>query len=428
MQVLGTRGSQGRQAMTNTPAAGFSMSQIHSHLCRLALGTILGILSLQPAQAQTYTVLHSFNLLGTDGARPYDGFISDRAGNLYGTTAAGGTNHGGTVFKMVHTSRGWMLNTLYDFADGSDGASPDVRVTMGADGALYGTNTAGAEFGGGVIFKLQVPTRALGEWTETSLYAFAFEQNEYGSPLTFDSAGKLYGAVAHWSGNDRGAVYQLVRNGDSWILNLIYQFAGGNDGSDPRGSLAIDAAGNIYGVTEDDGRYGNGNVYELSPSGSGWTKTVLHDFQGGNDGLIPFGGLIFDHSGNLLGSTGSGGPGNGGTVFQLSPQPGGGWTYSLVYGFPGQSSWGPTGSLTVDQAGNIYGARNDPGTLGNNGSIFELTYSDGVWNYINLHSFAGFDDGAEPNGSLVVDGTGNVYGTAGDGGAYDYGLVFEITP
>lgn len=404
------------------------MSQIHSHLCRLALGTILGILSLQPAQAQTYTVLHSFNLLGTDGARPYDGFISDRAGNLYGTTAAGGTNHGGTVFKMVHTSRGWMLNTLYDFADGSDGASPDVRVTMGADGALYGTNTAGAEFGGGVIFKLQVPTRALGEWTETSLYAFAFEQNEYGSPLTFDSAGKLYGAVAHWSGNDRGAVYQLVRNGDSWILNLIYQFAGGNDGSDPRGSLAIDAAGNIYGVTEDDGRYGNGNVYELSPSGSGWTKTVLHDFQGGNDGLIPFGGLIFDHSGNLLGSTGSGGPGNGGTVFQLSPQPGGGWTYSLVYGFPGQSSWGPTGSLTVDQAGNIYGARNDPGTLGNNGSIFELTYSDGVWNYINLHSFAGFDDGAEPNGSLVVDGTGNVYGTAGDGGAYDYGLVFEITP
>jgi len=414
--------------MTNTPAAGFSMSQIHSHLCRLALGTILGILSLQPAQAQTYTVLHSFNLLGTDGARPYDGFISDRAGNLYGTTAAGGTNHGGTVFKMVHTSRGWMLNTLYDFADGSDGASPDVRVTMGADGALYGTNTAGAEFGGGVIFKLQVPTRALGEWTETSLYAFAFEQNEYGSPLTFDSAGKLYGAVAHWSGNDRGAVYQLVRNGDSWILNLIYQFAGGNDGSDPRGSLAIDAAGNIYGVTEDDGRYGNGNVYELSPSGSGWTKTVLHDFQGGNDGLIPFGGLIFDHSGNLLGSTGSGGPGNGGTVFQLSPQPGGGWTYSLVYGFPGQSSWGPTGSLTVDQAGNIYGARNDPGTLGNNGSIFELTYSDGVWNYINLHSFAGFDDGAEPNGSLVVDGTGNVYGTAGDGGAYDYGLVFEITP
>ncbi|HUK43046.1 MAG TPA: choice-of-anchor tandem repeat GloVer-containing protein [Candidatus Bathyarchaeia archaeon] len=414
--------------MTNTPAAGFSMSQIHSHLCRLALGTILGILSLQPAQAQTYTVLHSFNLLGTDGARPYDGFISDRAGNLYGTTAAGGTNHGGTVFKMVHTSRGWMLNTLYDFADGSDGASPDVRVTMGADGALYGTNTAGAEFGGGVIFKLQVPTRALGEWTETSLYAFAFEQNEYGSPLTFDSAGKLYGAVAHWSGNDRGAVYQLVRNGNSWILNLIYQFAGGNDGSDPRGSLAIDAAGNIYGVTEDDGRYGNGNVYELSPSGSGWTKTVLHDFQGGNDGLIPFGGLIFDHSGNLLGSTGSGGPGNGGTVFQLSPQPGGGWTYSLVYGFPGQSSWGPTGSLTVDQAGNIYGARNDPGTLGNNGSIFELTYSDGVWNYINLHSFAGFDDGAEPNGSLVVDGTGNVYGTAGDGGAYDYGLVFEITP
>ena len=415
--------------MTNSPAAGFSMSQINSRFCGLALGAILGMLSLlQPAQAQTYTVLHSFDLLGTDGARPYDGLISDRAGNLYGTTAAGGRNHGGTVFKMVHIGQSWMLNTLYDFTDGSDGASPDVRVTFGPDGALYGTNTVAGEFNGGVLFKLQVPARALGEWTETSLYAYAFEQNEYGSPLTFDSSGNLYGAVAHWSGNDRGAVYQVVRNGNNWSLNVIYQFAGGNDGSQPRGNLAIDAAGNIYGVTEVDGRYGYGNVYELSPSGSGWMKTILHDFQGGNDGLIPFGGLIFDHSGNLLGSTGSGGPGNGGTVFQLSPQPGGGWTYTLVYGFSGQSSWGPTGTLTVDQAGNIYGARNDPGTLGNNGSIFELTYSNGVWNYINLHSFAGFDDGAEPNGSLVVDGVGDVYGTAADGGAYEYGLVFEITP
>ena len=313
--------------MTNSPAAGFSMSQINSRFCSLALGAILGMLSLlQPAQAQTYTVLHSFDLLGTDGARPDDGLISDRAGNLYGTTAAGGRNHGGTVFKMVHIGQSWMLNTLYDFTDGSDGASPDVRVTFGPDGALYGTNTVAGEFNGGVLFKLQVPARALGEWTETSLYAYAFEQNEYGSPLTFDSSGNLYGAVAHWSGNDRGAVYQVVRNGNNWSLNVIYQFAGGNDGSQPRGNLAIDAAGNIYGVTEVDGRYGYGNVYELSPSGSGWMKTILHDFQGGNDGLIPFGGLIFDHSGNLLGSTGSGGPGNGGTVFQLSPQPGGGWT------------------------------------------------------------------------------------------------------
>ena len=235
--------------MTNSPAAGFSMSQVNSRFYSLALGTILGILSLlQPAQAQTYTVLHSFDLFGTDGARPNDGLISDRAGNLYGTTAAGGRNRGGNVFKMVHTGQSWILDTVYDFTDGSDGASPDVKVTLGSDGTLYGTNTVAGEFGGGVIFKLQPPARAVGERTETSLYPFAFQQNEFGSPLTLDSAGNLYGAVAHWSGNDRGAVYQLTRNGNSWSLNVLYQFAGGNDGSEPRGSLAIDAAGNIYGV------------------------------------------------------------------------------------------------------------------------------------------------------------------------------------
>ena len=314
------------------------------------------------------------------------------------------------------------------------GATEPVRtLPLPSDPTAHSTATTPHAGGEGwrrrVIFKVQPPARALGEWTETSLYSFAFQQNQYGSPLTFDSAGNLYGTVAHWSGNDHGAVYQLVPNGNSWNLNVIYQFAGGNDGSDPRGSLAIDAAGNIYGVTEDDGRYRYGNVYELSPTGSGWTKTVLHDFQGGNDGLILFGGHELDHAGNLLGSelVRTPAPGNGGTVFQLSPGSGG-WTYALVYGFSGQWSEGPFGTLTVDQAGNIYGARNDPGTLGNNGSIFELTYSNGVWNYINLHSFTGSDDGAEPNGSLVVDGGGNVYGTAVDGGAYDYGLVFEITP
>src|SRR5271166_4480660 len=155
MRVCGTRSSQGqRQTMTNSPAAGYSTSQIKSGFYSVALGTILGMLSLlQPAQAQTYTVLHSFDLLGTDGARPNDGLISDRAGNLYGTTAAGGRNHGGTVFKMVHIGQSWILDTVYDFTDGSDGASPAVAVTLGPDGALYGTNSAGGEFGGGVIFQ-----------------------------------------------------------------------------------------------------------------------------------------------------------------------------------------------------------------------------------------------------------------------------------
>ncbi|MGC2110163.1 MAG: choice-of-anchor tandem repeat GloVer-containing protein, partial [Candidatus Korobacteraceae bacterium] len=279
---------------------------------------------------------------------------------------------------------------------------------------------------------VQPPARAvgfaLGGWTETSLYQFAFEQNLYGSPLTFDSAGNMYGSTAHWSGNDKGAVYQLARNGNGWNVNVIYQFSGGNDGRNPVGSLAIDSAGNIYGVTDDEGPYDYGLVYELSPSPSGWVKTTLYAFQGGDDGWVPFGGLIFDHAGNLLGSTASGGSRGGGTVFQLTPQAGRGWVFTTLYGFAGHQSGGPVGSLTLDAAGSIYGALTEDGNLGENGSIFKLTLSNGSWTYSDLHSFAGEGDGDLPNGSLVVDARGNVYGTTSDGGAYNYGLVFQITP
>ncbi|MGC2112440.1 MAG: choice-of-anchor tandem repeat GloVer-containing protein, partial [Candidatus Korobacteraceae bacterium] len=197
-----------------------------------ALGLVFALTTVSPlpARAQTYTVLHSFNLISTDGARPYAGLTADRAGNLYGTTAAGGPHHAGEVFKMMKLGQSWILNPIYEFTDGSDGAEPQEEVTFAPDGALYGNNSAGGQFGGGTIFKVQPPARAvgfaLGGWTETSLYQFAFEQNLYGSPLTFDSAGNMYGSTAHWSGNDKGAVYQLIRNGHGWNLNVIYQFSG----------------------------------------------------------------------------------------------------------------------------------------------------------------------------------------------------------
>ncbi|MFZ0793991.1 MAG: choice-of-anchor tandem repeat GloVer-containing protein, partial [Candidatus Korobacteraceae bacterium] len=147
----------------------------------------------------------------------------------------------------------------------------------------------------------------------------------------------------------------------------------------------------------------------------------------------PYAGLIFDEAGNLYGAASSGGPGSGGTVFELSPSDGG-WNFNLLYGLPGnRDNPGPEGTLLMDSAGNLYGTTLKQGAheLGN---VFKLTPSDGAWNYTSLYDFAGGTDGAYPTGVLVMDTRGNLYGTTSEGGnvtqdcQYGCGVVFEIAP
>jgi len=142
---------------------------------------------------------------------------------------------------------------------------------------------------------------------------------------------------------------------------------------------------------------------------------------------MPEGGLIIDSSGNLYGTTTNGGSGGGGTVFELSPAMGG-WTYNVVYSFTGCTGCGPLGKLVMDAAGNLYGTTNADGANGK-GSVFELTpEGGGTWTYTSLHDFTGGGDGAYPWSNLVLDASGNLYGTASAGGTKGAGVVFEITP
>ena len=399
----------------------------------------LTVLSNPCLRAQTFTVLHSFNLNGVDGARADAGLTADRAGNLYGTTAAGGTRRGGMVYKLTHAGQGWVFTPLYQFSGGTDGGDPEGEVVFGPDGALYGTTSAGGDLncnppiGCGTVFKLQPSARAVGralsDWTETVLYRFTQSPNiGFGRTVTFDAAGNVYGSVSHvTSGNDAGGVYELTPSGGGWNETVIYQFQDGDDGRNPTGNLVFDSAGNLYGVTDDQGLYGYGTVFELSHSQSGWTNTTIHAFQDGNDGAIPFAGPIFNPAGNLLGTAASGGANGGGTVFQMAPNPGGGWTFRTLYGFQGHQSGGPTGTLTLDGAGNIYGVLQNDGA-DNYGSVFKLTMSNGNWSYTDLHDFTHGSDGDLPMGRVVIDASGNVYGTTSDGGEYGYGIVWEITP
>ena len=402
------------------------------------------------AQAQTFTVIHNFS--GSDGANPAAGLIMDHAGNLYGTTAYGGpfsciSGGCGTVFKLTHTSSGWVLSQLYAFRGNQDGSYPDARVVFGPDGALYGTTMGGSY---NTVFKLQPPSSVCRSiscpWTKTILYTLDYSSDQTTGfvplgDLAFDAAGDVYGTTQYGGTSSYctlgcGLVYQLTESGGVWTENILYTFQGLNDGASPQSGVIFDQAGNLYGTAFSDGtlRSNYGTVFELSPSGSGWTETTLYQFHDSSDGAGPAGGLIFDSAGNLYGTTESGGSGDGGTVFEMSPS-GGGWYFNLLYSLSGTPDSGPYGKLVMDSAGNLYGTTISGGAY-HWGSVFKLTPSSGGWTYTDLYDFTNHSDGADPSDGLVVDADGNVYGTAeaadnsgqGCGVGLGCGVVFEITP
>jgi len=254
-----------------------------------------------------------------------------------------------------------------------------------------------------------------------------------------------------------------------WKEKVLYSFQGGTDGSTPAGGVVFDAAGNLYGATTNGGSsscrgpFQCGVVYQLKPpakNGDPWTETVLYVFKGSdsNDGASPFGGLIIDAAGNLYGTTGYDGTGNCtlggrvgcGTVFELSPpaQKGGAWTESVIYNFQGNTDGQlPIGDLVFDKQGNLYGATLyggghgscNPSFYKHCGTVFELSppkTQGGKWTERVLHGFKGGRDGANPNGGLVLDNQGNVYGTTYFGGSEGEhcgagggcGMVFALQP
>ncbi len=391
-------------------------------------------LTAQPAQAQTYQVIHNFTG-GPDGGDPIAGLTMDAAGNLYGTTLGGGGLHGyGSVFKLAHKGSGWVLTPLHDFtgSGNGDGQYPWAGVTFGPNGTLYGTTMQGGYPDYGTVFNLQPPPNApasvLYPWTETVIHAF-YEQGDEGTnphygKLVFDQAGNLYGTTAYGGAHGGGDVYTMTPSNGGWTESVIYSFVVvQNDGYMPQSGVLFDRSGNLYGTTYWGGADW-GTVYELTPSGSGWTEQLLYSFQNGNDGVWPIGGLLLSPSGNLFGTTSTGGANGGGTVFELQPSQGS-WIYTLLYSFTG--SGGPQASLTMDAAGSLYGTTYYDGAYGW-GSVFKLTPSNGGWTYTSLHDFTGGNDGSRPVSDVIFDGQGNLYGTASLDGANRQGVVWEITP
>jgi uncharacterized repeat protein (TIGR03803 family) len=258
------------------------------------------------------------------------------------------------------------------------------------------------------------------------------------SGVIFDAAGNLYGTASGGGPGGQGIVYSLIptQTGE-WTENILYVFSG-SDGSFPHGNLIMDASGTLYGTTEYGGSSacngGCGTVFKLA----GTTLTTLYSFSGRGDGNSPHDGLVMDASGNLYGTTTSGGFNVNsfcrqgcGVVFELSPGSGGSWTETVLHSLGAYPSDGysPVGGLIFDAAGNLYGTALADMLYGG-GTVFELSPSaSGKWSEKNIHHFGHHAyDGIIPSGYLVLDSSGNLYGTTALGGTYDNGAVFKITP
>ncbi|MGD0190879.1 MAG: choice-of-anchor tandem repeat GloVer-containing protein [Rhizomicrobium sp.] len=413
---------------------------LNSHLCGsfvlIAMSMLCGNLAANAAEK----VLHIFKG-GKDGAVPFGGFIADNNGTLYGTTAGGGrgckSGGCGTVFSLSPSGK---ERVLYAFKGGADGAGPyDSSLLMDQAGNLYGTTIEGGgctqqPLGCGTVFKLAP------NGTETVLYAFQGGSDGYlpiGGVIA-DNNGDLFGTTGdggsyngECAGTGCGTVFEVQPNGNKITL---YTFQGGSDGAGPDGGLVADTSGNLYGTTSTGGtvggacsdQYGCGTVFKIAPDG---TETVLYTFQGGSDGWEPEAGLITDNAGNMYGTTYAGGDNDVGTVFEITPS----GAEAVFYSFGGGSDGAnPRAALTIDGSGNLYGTTWIGGDAkckkGKNGTAGCGTVfklaPDGTESV--LYAFAGQSaSGAFPVAPVLLQGS-DLYGTTNGGGNHNNGVAFSV--
>lgn len=440
--------------------------------------TLLAVLTLAAVtltlamrtQAQTETTLFTF--IGTStGESPSAGLIFDSAGNLYGVTSVGGktsrtckNSEGcGMVFELSPSGTGYTETILYTFTGAPDGQEPVGSLVFDAAGNLYGVTNQGGNktktcwdpFGCGVVFELSPGSG--GTWSESILYTFSGGADGASpvGPLVFDSTGNLYGTTLY-GGNPTcgnlacGVTYELSpASGGTWTEAVLHSFTGGNDGQNPGGAVTLDAEGNVYGAAQGGNpdlcgpNGGCALVYKLSPVSGAWRETVLHNFSGGRDGGSLNGSLIFDSAGNLYGSAVTGGnpscgvggnTGNCGVIFKLTPNVGKQWTEtSIPLGFWDGAQ--PAPGLLLDSSGDIYGTATSGGIPTDCasgfscGTIFKFTpNSSGSWTPGVLYRFTGGADGGTPFYGPIRDAAGNFYVTTGLYGADNFGTVDEIMP
>ena len=399
---------------------------------RIVAVAALFLLCVTSGWSANYKVLYNFN---ASNANPSSGLVTDAFGNAYGTTWNGNKGYG-TVYELSPKT-GYRL--LYQFTHNDlGGMHPQGNLVLDSAGNLYGTTVDGganksacAGVGCGVVFELS-PSSNGGLWTENILYSFCSQPNcsdgaNPAASVIFDSAGNLYGTTQNGGNIGNGTVFELSPSSGAWVEHVLYGMEQG--GKNPTCGLLFDSSGNLYGTTQEGGDENGGMVFELSPSGQNWEFNVLYafdGFSGSTDAHDPAAGLIFDSSGDLYGTSALGGTDGFGTVYELIFN-GGVWTESILYNFAGGNDGaGPESSLVMDAAGNLFGTTSAGGGRRNLGTVFRLAKGgNGEWTE-NLFQFSSSSLGSLPMTPVTLGSSGEVYGTTFLGGSGAFGVMFRI--
>jgi hypothetical protein len=352
------------------------------------------------------------------------------------------------VFAFVITSSAQTYNAIWDFGPylSADGSAPEGQIAMDSAGNIYGTTSEAGGIGDcGTVWELSPPTVAGGAWTETTIHTFSCTANGY-YPLggvTLDKQGNLYGTTAAGT-HQGGTVFKMkppTTSGGPWSYSNIHVFAASQgDGCGPQGPVTLDSSGNVYGTTSSGGAYSSGPcqdsggiAFKLSTGSGGYKETILWSFGGAGDASYILSGLRSDANGNWYGTGYLGGAYGYGAVFELSPPASGGtaWTESVIYSFTGaNSSTGdyPQGSLVIDSHGNLYGvAAGQSDTCC--GAVFQMKpATGGGWTTKALYTFTKTTDGFEPIGLSMDSQAKNLYGvTMTTNGQSGNGVVFKLS-
>jgi uncharacterized repeat protein (TIGR03803 family) len=380
-----------------------------------SLGSVtssVAALSLTPVTAPGFnlTANASFSATSTQPQNPYAGVVYVSSQSAYfGTTENGGANGGGATYKV--TTAG-TITREHSFAGGTDGAFPVAPLLLARDGYLYGVSFEYGTYSDGSLWK-ELPT-------STSVTALTqFNGDNGAEPVSGLVQGQgadnnLYGAANVGGAYGKGTIFRATTAG---ALTTLISFNGA-DGAFPSPILAQGTDGYLYGTTESGGIYASdaGTIFRISTNGA---FTVLHDFNGTNDGAVPIAGLTLANDGNFYGTTLLGGAYNEGTVFQITPSGAFTTLYSFTGGPDGAEPWG---GLVQASNGNLYGNTQQGGTYGY-GTVFQISPAG---SYTTVAELDGFQ-GATPEGNLVQGPDGNLYGTTYNGGQNGYGAFFSIT-
>jgi uncharacterized repeat protein (TIGR03803 family) len=399
--------TQGRKACTMGKLSGWKTACAIPMLCA---ATAIGA----PATT-TFTTLASFD--GANGAHPaHMSLVQGTDGSFYGTTYLGGANNDGTVFKITS---GGTLTTLYSFCaqtNCGDGSIPQAGLVQATDGNIYGTTAVGGANSEGTIFKVT------SGGTLTTLYSFCAQTNctDGSDPvggLVQAADGNFYGTTYHGGTNNFGTVFKITSGGK---LTTLHSFDS-TDGMGPQTGVGQGTDGNFYGTTQGGGRTGDGTVFKITPGG---TLTTLHSFGLTNDGIAPL-GLIQATDGNFYGTTQGGGANSEGTIFKITSGGTLTTLYSFCAQSNCADGSQPFAGLVQATDGNFYGTTQGGGA-NSEGTIFKITSGGTLTALYSFCAQTNCADGSQPFAGLVQATDGNFYGTTYAGGVNNFGTVFSL--